>query len=252
VLPPLTGAALKEQQEMLGRLRQLPKQMPSEVLVEKALRSRLFRPPKLDDSLKYPLVIYLHGGGPRREFDHLLEGGAPGFAYGIGRFVAPETQASHPCFVLAPWSGPQGWDTRNRRLLIDQIEKLLGKLPIDSTRVYITGQSMGGYGTWSMVTEHPEIFAAAIPICGGGDPSAASKAGAVAIWAFHGTADSLVPVEQTRGMVRALEKARGDIRYTEYDGGTHAGTAERAYCEPDLADWLFAQVKRSSEKRTGK
>src|SRR6185503_10295695 len=112
------------------------------------------------------------------------------------------------------------------------------ELQIDPARIYATGQSMGGFGTWSIITQHPDLFAAAIPICGGGDPSQAPKTKAMPIWAFHGNADTVVPVENTRGMIRALLSVGGTPIYWEYNGATHADTAERAYCEPELIQWL--------------
>lgn len=242
-IQPLSGKMLSDQKALLAQLRLLPKAVKSETREQSSLKARLFMPTATDSTKKYPLVIYLHGGGPRKDFDHLLEGEAPGFAYGIGRFVSSEMQAEHPCFVLAPWSGPQGWDEKNRRLILGMIAKLQTEFRLDAHRIYLTGQSMGGYGTWALVTEHPDLFAAAIPICGGGNPAFAAKAKAVPIWAFHGTPDSLVPVNETRGMVRALTTERGNIRYWEYESGSHAGTAERAYCEPELVTWLFQQSK---------
>jgi predicted peptidase len=224
-------------------LRQIPKEVPSEVRIFKTLRYRLFKPLNFDATQTYPLVLSLHGGGPRHKFEHLLEGDTPGFAYGLGRLVSAETQSQHPCFVFAPWSGEQGWDEANRGLVLGALRALQAEFKIDAKRIYVAGQSMGGYGTWAMVTEHPDVFAAAIPICGGGDPEMARRAKAVPIWAFHGTADTLVPVSETRRMVRALLEAGGNITYWEYQGATHAQTAERAYGEPNLINWLFQQAK---------
>ncbi|HWN96981.1 MAG TPA: prolyl oligopeptidase family serine peptidase, partial [Methylomirabilota bacterium] len=111
-------------------------------------------------------------------------------------------------------------------------------------RIYVTGQSMGGWGTWSVITAHPERFAAAIPICGGGDPNRAARAKEIPIWAFHGSADQVVPVRHTRQMIAALQKAGSKPIYWEYKDADHAATAERAYCEPELIEWLFAQSKQ--------
>ena len=242
-IPPLAGEALTNQTRLLAELRRLPREVPSEARVFKTLRYRLFKPPDFDSARAYPLVLSLHGGGPRHNFDHLLEGDAPGFAYGIGRLVSMETQRHQPCIVFAPWSGAQGWNDANRALVLDALRALQAEFKIDPKRIYVTGQSMGGYGTWAMVTEHPEIFAAAIPICGGGDLGLARHARTVPIWAFHGTADTLVPASETRRMVWALSKVGGNVTYWEYEGATHAQTAERAYCEPNLVHWLFQQVK---------
>lgn len=243
LVPPLRGQTLTNQVELLARLRATPKLIASEARAFKTLRYRLFKPAGFDSEKSYPLVLSLHGGGPRHSFDHLLEGETPGFAYGIGRLVGLETQRKHPCFVLVPWSGPQGWNPGNCDLAIGILDELRKEFKIDPKRIYVTGQSMGGFGTWSMITRHPEIFAAAIPVCGGGEPAHATKAKGIPVWTFHGNSDGIVPVSETRNMVEALTKAGGQVIYWEYDKATHAQTAERAYCEPVLIDWLFRQSK---------
>lgn len=204
----------------------------------------LFKPKLAVAGTNYPLVLSLHGGAPRRKFEHLLEPHAPGFAYGLGRFVSDDTQTNHPCFVVAPWSGERGWDIENLRLVLGILASLQRQLPIDTNRVYVTGQSMGGWGTWSLVTRRPDLFAAAVPICGGGDPRDAAYAQGTPIWAFHGSDDGVVHVGYTRNMISALQQAKANPTYWEYKDGTHADTAERAYCEPQLIEWMFAQRKR--------
>lgn len=208
-----------------------------------SLRYRLFRPPQFDPARPYPLVLFLHGGGAVRRFEDLLDCASPVFAFGPARLMSPEAQARHPAFVVMPWSGGRSWDADTCRLIVGVLEALRAEFPIDALRIYVTGQSMGGYGTWQMLTAYPDLFAAGIPVCGGGDPTAAARAKTVAVWAFHGTADRIVPVGETRAMIEALLEAGGKPIYWEYTGGTHAKTAERAYCEPQLLDWLFAQTK---------
>jgi predicted peptidase len=210
---------------------------------KESLRYRLFKPPSFEPGKTYPLVLFLHGGGATHSFDDLLKCASPVFAFGPARLVSPEEQARRPAFVVVPWSGGRGWGEENERLILATIEALRREFPLDAKRIYVTGQSMGGYGAWRMITKHPDLFAAGIPVCGGGDPADAPKARDVAVWTFHGTADTIVPVSETRGMVGALVRAGGKPIYWEYEGGTHAKTAERAYCEPSLLDWLFAQAK---------
>jgi predicted peptidase len=209
-----------------------------------SLRYRLFKPPAYSRTNADPLVLFPHGGGAVRDFDDLLQCASPVFAFGPARFASAEEQARHPAFVLVPWSGTRGWDEENARLILGLIGELRREFSIDPRRLYVTGQSMGGYGTWRMIMQHPDVFAAAVPVCGGGDPASASKAKQIPIWAFHGSADTIVPPSGTREMVEALLKAGGQPIYWEYDGGTHAGTAERAYCEPQLTEWLFAQRRK--------
>jgi predicted peptidase len=250
IISPLSSQAAKRQAALAGRIclelgrTVFEASAFADVLVSKEpLRYRLFHPTHLTHTNKYPLVICLHGGGAIPSFDDLLKCASPVFAYGPARFTSRREQAQHPAFVLVPWSGPNGWDDRNCRLIIGLLHSLQHQLPIDPKRVYITGQSMGGFGTWRMIADRPELFAAAVPVCGGGDPASAPNAKPVAVWAFHGSKDGIVPVSETRKMVDALLAADGRLAYWEYEGETHASTAERAYCEPELLNWMFRQSK---------
>jgi len=251
VVTPLTGQAATNQSELLAKLRRLPKEIPSEARTfsdprapRETMRYRFYKPLHFDPAKAYPLVLSLHGGGPRRRFDDLLEPFNPGFAYGIGRLVSPDTQSKHPVFVVVPWSAGGGWDAGNIRLVMGILDSLRAEFKIDPKRIYVTGQSMGGSGTWAILAEHPNVFAAAIPICGWGDPATAEKIKDTPIWVIHGNADKIMPVAGSRAMVKALLKAGAKPIYWEYDGATHALTAERAYCEPLLIDWLFDKTKR--------
>jgi predicted peptidase len=231
--PKLQGAAATDHAQRLERFRNLPKQTAFETRSftvrpgARPLRYLFFKPTGWQTNA-FPLVLSLHGGGPRRQFEHLLEPNAPGFAYGLGRLVSPEEQRAHPSFVVAPLR-----------------DALAREFRLDTNRVYVTGQSMGGFGTWAMLAAEPARFAAAIPICGGGDPDTAKRIGHVPVWAFHGSADRVVSVENTRRMIAALESAGARPAYWEYTDATHAETAERAYCEPGLLHWLFAQRRPS-------
>ena len=101
---------------------------------------------------------------------------------------------------------------------------------------------MGGYGTWDLVARRPELFAAAIPVSGGGDPAQAEKLAKLSIWAFHGDADPLVSVERSRDMIAAIKKAGGKAKLTEYKGGGH-DVWSRTYRKKKVLDWLFEQKK---------
>lgn len=249
-LAPLTGGAATNQAKLLAKLRVAPRQMNSEARnfvlnrTVGSMRYRLYKPLDFDKAKSYPLVLSLHGGGPRNKFEDLLEPFEPGFCYGIGRLVRPESQSVHPSFVVVPWSAGEGWSGTNTVLVMGILDALQKEFKIDAKRIYVTGQSMGGAGTWTIIAEHPDVFAAAIPICGWGEPPTAPTIKDIPIWAIHGNADKLMPVQGSRDIVRALQRIGGKPIYWEYKGGTHAGTAERAYCEPQLLDWMFDQVKR--------
>ena len=108
--------------------------------------------------------------------------------------------------------------------------------------MYVAGQSMGGIGTWSIITANPNLFAAAVPLCGGGNVAEASKLTKMPIWAFHGDKDQSVPVDYSRKMIAAIRKAGGDPKYTEYKGAGHE-IWERVFKEPELLPWVFSQRK---------
>jgi predicted peptidase len=167
--------------------------------------------------------------------------------------------AKYPAFVIAPQC-PEGkrwvevdWGADSHVLLeqpneslaatMKLVEALRKELPIDEQRLYITGLSMGGYGVWDALARWPEQFAAAVPICGGGDPVMAKQMMRVAIWAFHGSDDKSVKVHRSREMIDALKERGGDPKYTEYKGVGHNSWAQ-TYADPAMYAWLFAQRKQ--------
>jgi predicted peptidase len=211
---------------------------------------RLFIPPGYDKTQKYPLILWLHGAGSVGKDNKLQisEWSTPG----THLWTTPENVAKHPAFVVAPqcpaedqdcWDDPDaGQLGRELILVLDILDAIQKEFSIDAHRLYVAGQSMGGYGTWSLITKRPSIFAAAIPLCGGGNPSFASRAAKTPIWAFHGDMDDNVPVAETRNMIAAVKKAGGNPRYTEYKGMGHE-IWDRVFKEPGLVEWLFAQHK---------
>lgn len=129
--------------------------------------------------------------------------------------------------------------------MLGLIGKLTRELSLDPNRIYLVGQSMGGFGTWDLLARRPDLFAAAIPVCGGGDPAQGPRLKDVPIWTFHGDADTVIPLERTRTMATAIEAAGScTFRYWEYLGAGHDQCSERAFTEPALVDWLFAQTRR--------
>lgn len=142
------------------------------------------------------------------------------------------------------WSAKKGSmgkePTTPMRLTLEVLAKLQKEFSIDDKRLYLTGLSMGGYGTWDTLARYPNLFAAAVPICGGGDESAAATLKDIPIWCFHGGADTTVPTERSRNMIKAIKDAGGTPQYTEYPGVGH-NSWDKAYSEPELPNWLFAQ-----------
>ena len=209
---------------------------------------RLYSPAALTPSRKYPLVLFLHGFEGLGK-DNEKQIGGMDFA-GTHTWVLPHNQAAHPCFVLAPqcpvgglWANPlTRKPTRHLRRAVALIEELSGSLPIDRDRIYVTGQSLGGYGTWAAISYFPEVFAAAVPVCGGGRTARARFLVDMPVWAFHGSLDPIIWPRESRRMISALRKAGGDPRYTELRFVGH-NAWDVAYLHPELVPWLFSQTR---------
>jgi predicted peptidase len=214
---------------------------------------RLFIPPQSELGRRYPLVIFLHGSsGSGTDNEKQLQRAN---WFGGLVWVLPENQERFPCFVVAPQSNVN-WHCvileegkrpklcpglgKGARLAFEIIDKLLDEYPIDSSRIYITGHSMGGAGTWHMISYRRNFFAAAAPVCGLPDFEYASKIKDVPIWNFHGETDNIEPVATSRRMIEAIVQAGGQPLYTEYPGVGH-NVFMWAYTEPALIEWLFTQ-----------
>ena len=231
-------------------------QKREDILVAKVYKSsqgrsmpyRLYVPENYDKQKKYPLVLYLHGGGGRGDDNRKqIEGGN---GYLVDLLVSRSTQAKYPSIVVVPQSPGEGWvgfdsitPTSYLNLVLDLIKDLDSSYSIDTDRRYVLGQSMGGFGTFAILTMQPNMFAAAVPLCGGGDESKAGQIAHIPIWAFHGELDQAVKVERSRNMIAALTKAGGKPKYTEYKGEGHT-IWTRVVMEPELLPWMFSQ-KRS-------
>jgi predicted peptidase len=213
---------------------------------------RLLIPENYDPKKRYPLVVFLHGAGERGE-DNKAQ-----LVHGVAEFVKPDNRQKYPCFLIAPQC-PTGkrwaevdWGAESHtmpkepsepgRLTLELIAALQKEFPIDAKRLYLTGLSMGGYGTWDLISRRPELFAAAVPVCGGGDEAAAARIAKIPIWVFHGAKDRAVKVDRSRNMVNALKKAGGNPRYTEYPDVGHDSWVP-AYHDAEMFAWLFAQKK---------
>lgn len=201
----------------------------------------LLPPKNIQKGSKYPLIVVLHGRS--------------GHAYGAYTLAQKVLQEDMPAFVLVPVMGEDtsDWTADQFKSVdaklpkpIDHVAALTketaAQLPIDASRIYVTGYSMGGVGTFGALYYYSDIFAAGIPICGGWYPQDAKNFVGKPIWAFHGAADSLVPVKQTRDIIKAIRKKGGTPEYTEYPGVDHNSWIN-AYAEPNLWPWLFRHSK---------
>src|SRR5205085_8289835 len=138
--------------------------------------------------------------------------------------------------------------TAQMQVALQALRDTLKNYPVDTKRIYLTGLSMGGYGSWDLATRHSDWFAAVAPICGGGDESQAAKLKNIPIWAWHGDADDAVPVERSRKMIEAIKAAGGMPKYTELKGvGHNSWTA--AYTDANgVIPWMFEQRKEHEAK----
>jgi len=220
----------------------------------RTLLYRMMSPAKIESGKTYPLVLFLHGAGERGD-----DNTAP-LVHGMADFAKDENRAKYPCFVIAPQCpNERKWvevdwtltahtipetPSEPMKLVIELLDTLPKENPIDLDRVYVTGLSMGGYGTWDLIARFPDRFAAAVPVCGGADEATAPKIAKLPIWAFHGVHDTAVIPERSRRMVDALRAAGGKPGYTEYPDVAHNSWV-RAYSDPHMMAWLFAQKRKA-------
>lgn len=201
------------------------------------LNYQLYGNPRWKATERYPLVIWLHGAGQSGSDNEAQMGGA------TKPFTDEANQEERPCFVLAPQCPDRAIGFRNQVAanLMTLIRSLTDALPIDESRIYLTGSSMGGSGSWYLGTEHPGVFAAIVPLCGGGDPSGASALKETPLWAFHGDKDEDVPLERSTTMIEAIKAAGGTkAQITILEGEGHLITSV-VYVKPELHEWIFAQ-----------
>lgn len=229
-------------------------------------------PSSYDQRKKYPLVLVLHGGGERAKAgsstteacDSLEK--APYVKAWVSDSVhkdVPSVQSRWPSFVVVPLlSGQNRWvnvppSEGSHRLpgsptpQLEAAKELVDTLRteysgVDGKRLYITGVSLGGYGTWDAIERWPGYFAAAVPVSGGGDPSRATELESLPIWVFHGASDHIVPVSGSRDMVEALRAAGGEPKYTEYAGAGHdiwarVYSVDQPLLTASVFQWLFSQ-----------
>ena len=201
------------------------------------LNYQLFGSPKWDGKKRQPVLIWLHGSGQSGSDNEAQMGGATRV------FTTEENQKERPCFMVAPQcpDASIGWNKPVADNLMALLADLLDHLPIDEKRIYLTGSSMGGFGTFNLAAKYPGVFACAVPLCGGGSPKAAEALKTVPMWIFHGDQDDMVPVGRSQTIFKAIQDAGGTLaKYSELPGEGH-GITGVVYAMPGLHTWMFGQ-----------
>jgi predicted peptidase len=223
-------------------------------------RYQVYVPADFRSKKTWPVILFLHGAGERGS-DGLLQTDV-----GIGHAIRHDA-SRFPFIVVFPQCGKETiWAAPDMQAqALAALDASITEFHGDRRHVYLTGLSMGGYGTWELASRNPGRFAGIVPICGGVQPQKhwpqlhvtvvddpkvtdpfaeiARRIGTTPVWIFHGDADPLVPVEQSRHMAEALKAAGADYKYTEYPGVDH-NSWDKAYAEPDLVPWLLSKSLR--------
>jgi len=219
-----------------------------------------FREPEnINESKKYPLILFLHGAGGRgsNNFEQLYDAGT------LDAFKRQSIFLEHQTYLLAPqvpenkqWVDVNWSSIEHKMPMISETMELTLELlnevlsdknnNIDINRVYVMGLSMGGYGVWDILQRRPQLFAAAVPICGGGDTSICSLISHVPIWAWHGDSDDVIDVERSRSMYSELNKSGSDLIYSEIKGRGHDVWID-VWNSKKLWNWLFSKRLKTNE-----
>ena len=226
----------------------------------KVLPYRILYPENYDKSKKYPLILFLHGAGERGKDNEKQ------LAHGAKLFITEENRKNFPAIIVLPQCPEESFwastkiDRTSQPFKIDfdysaeanwplvaaneLVKKLSDEESVDKSRVYITGLSMGGMGTFESVYRYPDMYAAALPVCGGGDKVRYDKRiTKTAFWVFHGAADAVVDVKLSRKMVEKLKSLKSEVKYSEYPGVNH-NSWDNAFAEKDYLSWMFSHKRK--------
>ncbi len=180
---------------------------------------------------KWPLIMFLHGAGERGSKLENLKG------QGLPKMIA--NGKNFDFIIVSPQCPKDIWWPEQTDVLIALLDEIEAKYHVDTDRVYLTGLSMGGFGTWTLAAQYPNRFAAITPICGGSERIIGPRLKKVPVWAFHGAKDNVVPLARSQEMVDAVKKAGGDAKLTIYPEADHDSWTE-AYNTPELYEWFLS------------
>jgi predicted peptidase len=191
----------------------------------------LFLPESYGEKKKaWPMILFLHGAGERGDdLSKVKRHGSPKIV---------EKQKDFPFIVVSPQCPADDWWTEKDEVLINLLDDIVARYDVDKERIYLTGLSMGGYGTWTLASKYPNRFAAITPICGGGKRFLARRLKDVPVWAFHGAKDRVVPLKESEEMVKTIKAVGGNAKLTVYpEAGHDSWTA--TYNNQKLYDWFL-------------
>lgn len=213
---------------------QHPHNFEKEIVKKVGLKFLLYLPKQYGEpDKKYPLLMFLHGSGERGNDLNKLK------VHSIPKIV--DVKDDFPFIVVSPQC-PDGerWNAETLNALLDEV---ISSLAVDTTRVYLTGLSMGGYGTWKLAAAYPERFAAIAPVCGGGSLEDAWRLKEMPVWAFHGAKDDIVPPTETERMIEALKRmGNTQVKFTLYPDANH-NSWDATYANPELYEWFLQHHK---------
>ena len=178
---------------------------------------------------EWPLVLFLHGVGERGSDLELVKKHGPPKLIAEGK--------SFPFIMVAPQCPTGQWWSED--VLAAMLDRVEDQYRVDRSRVYVTGLSMGGFGTWRLATFNPDRFAALLPICGGGEEAAVCAIKHIPAWVFHGAKDPVVALRESEKMVEAMKQAGGNVRFTVYPEAGHDSWTE-TYNNPEVYTWLLS------------
>ena len=222
--------------------RQSPQSFQAEIRKTVKAQYLLYLPTGYAESKnQWPLILFLHGAGERGDDLEKVK------IHGPPKLIAKEGKEL-PFVVVSPQCPEEGWWSNDPQIeVLDALlDHIVYRYRIDQNRIYVTGLSMGGFGSWHLAAKYPDRFAAIAPICGGGDPRDAPRISHLPVWAFHGAKDTIVEPDKSREMVDALKKAGSDVKFTIYPEAGHDSWTE-TYNNPELYNWLLKH-RRSDKK----
>lgn len=200
-----------------------------------SLNYLLYLPPDYEAHDSWPLILFLHGRGERGDNLELVK------KHGLPKKL--DSGESLPFVIISPQCPAGSYWTEELDALNALLDDVLANLKVDAHRVYLTGLSMGGSGTWYLAARYPQRFAAIVPICGVGNRIAAQeRLQNMPVWVFHGDADPIIPISESEKMVEALQSVDGNVRFTVYPGVEHDSWTA-AYNTPELYDWFLSHSR---------